>query len=80
MTGTTSKISGCMNTELLTLLENVKDKSLIGLSIQHALKEKNYKDLIDALQDMVIDNPQRILPIIGHRAFLLLKKLPDRYS
>lgn len=63
-----------MNIELLNLLGNVNDNSLVGLSIQHALDCEREEELLYSLKSLAHDYPQIILTIIGEKAFDLLKQ------
>jgi hypothetical protein len=64
---------GSINIELISLLEEVSDRSMIGLCIQMALESEQYEELVNTLRDMATDNPKAISSIIGVKAFMLLQ-------
>ncbi|HEX5655108.1 MAG TPA: hypothetical protein VFX58_18660 [Chitinophagaceae bacterium] len=66
-----------MSTELLNLLEKVSADSLIGWSIQCALRNGRQDELLDTLKEMADHNPGIIKEVIGKKALSLLKREHD---
>ena len=69
--------SNYMSTELLHLLEKVNTNSLIGWSIQCALRNKRQDELLETLKEMADHNPGIIIEVIGKEALALLKQEHD---
>jgi hypothetical protein len=66
-----------MSTELLNLLEKVSANSLIGWSIQCALRNRRQDELLETLREMADHNPGIIKEVIGKEALSLLKQEHD---
>jgi len=62
-----------MTSELFDHLKNVNDNSLIGLCIQQILlREKELEELVQEIKTISKENPDIMIPIIGHETHALL--------